>query len=99
MQSFILQEKNQLANQLKNLYFIIIITLLELLILLNSFLNTKLIHNNTSLNIREDKPNEDEKFLFPINPYGKSKLFIEYMLKDTAKAHKNFKVTSLRKES
>ena len=45
---------------------------------------------------REDKPNEEEKILLPINPYGKSKLFIEYMLKDTAKAHKNFKVILLR---
>ena len=45
---------------------------------------------------REDKPKEDEKFLFPINPYGKSKLFIEYMLKDTAKVNKNFKVALLR---
>ena len=45
---------------------------------------------------REDKPNEDEKFLFPINPYGKSKLFIEYMLKDTAKVNPDFKVVLLR---
>ena len=45
---------------------------------------------------REDKPKEDEKLLFPINPYGKSKLFIEYMLKDTAKVYKDFKVVLLR---
>ena len=45
---------------------------------------------------REDKPNEDEKYLFPINPYGKSKLFIEYMLKDTAKVNPDFKVVILR---
>ena len=45
---------------------------------------------------REDKPNENEKFLFPINPYGKSKLFIEYMLRDTAKVHNDFKVILLR---
>ena len=45
---------------------------------------------------REDKPNEDEKYLFPINPYGKSKLFIEYMLKDTAKVNQDFKVVLLR---
>ena len=45
---------------------------------------------------REDKPNEDEKYLFPINPYGKSKLFIEYMLKDTAKVNPDFKVVLLR---
>ena len=45
---------------------------------------------------REDKPKEDEKYLFPINPYGKSKLFIEYMLKDTAKVNKDFKVVLLR---
>ena len=34
--------------------------------------------------------------LFPINPYGRSKLFIEQMLKDTAIAYKNFKVALLR---
>ena len=45
---------------------------------------------------REDKPNEDEKYLFPINPYGRSKLFIEYMLKDTAKVNKNLKIVLLR---
>lgn len=45
---------------------------------------------------REDKPKEDEKFLFPINPYGRSKLFVEYMLKDTAKVNKDFKVVLLR---
>ena len=45
---------------------------------------------------REDKPTEDEKYLFPINPYGKSKLFIEYMLKDTAKVNPDFKVVLLR---
>ena len=45
---------------------------------------------------REDRPKEEEQFLFPINPYGKSKLFIEYMLKDTAKINKNFKVALLR---
>ena len=45
---------------------------------------------------REDKPKEDEKYLFPINPYGKSKLFIEYMLKDTAKVNPDFKVVLLR---
>lgn len=45
---------------------------------------------------RDDKPREDEKFLFPINPYGRSKLFIEYMLKDTAKVNKQFKVVLLR---
>ena len=45
---------------------------------------------------REDKPKEDEQNLFPINPYGRSKLFIEYMLKDTAKVNKDFKVVLLR---
>jgi UDP-glucose 4-epimerase len=45
---------------------------------------------------REDKPKEDEKYLFPINPYGKSKLFVENMLKDTAKVNKDFKVVILR---
>ena len=45
---------------------------------------------------REDKPNEDEKLLFPINPYGRSKLFIEYMLKDVAKINKDFKIILLR---
>ena len=45
---------------------------------------------------RDDKPTEEEKFLFPINPYGKSKLFIEYMLKDTAKVNPDFKVVLLR---
>ena len=45
---------------------------------------------------REDKPKEDEKFLFPINPYGRSKLFIEHMLKDTSKANPDFKVVLLR---
>jgi len=45
---------------------------------------------------REDKPKEDEQFLFPINPYGKTKLFTENMLKDTAKINKNFKVVLLR---
>ena len=34
--------------------------------------------------------------LFPINPYGRSKLFIEYMLKDTAKVEKDFKIDLLR---
>ena len=33
---------------------------------------------------------------FQFNPYGKSKLFIEYMLKDTAKANPDFKVVLLR---
>ena len=41
---------------------------------------------------KEGKPNENEQYLFPINPYGKSKLFIEYMLKDVAKINKDFKV-------
>ena len=45
---------------------------------------------------REDKPTEQEKYLFPINPYGRSKLFIEYMLKDTAKVNPDFKVVLLR---
>ena len=45
---------------------------------------------------RDDKPKEDEKMLFPINPYGRSKLFIEYMLKDTAKIEKDFKIALLR---
>ena len=40
---------------------------------------------------RDDKPKEDEKMLFPINLYGRSKLFIEYMLKDTAKIKKDLK--------
>ena len=45
---------------------------------------------------REDKPTENEKYLFPINPYGKTKLFVESMLQDTAKVYKNFKVIILR---
>ena len=45
---------------------------------------------------REDKPKENDKMLFPINPYGRSKLFIEHMLKDSAKANKYFKVALLR---
>ena len=45
---------------------------------------------------RDDRPKEEEKMLFPINPYGRSKLFIEYMLKDVAKAEKNFKIALLR---
>ena len=45
---------------------------------------------------RDDRPKEDDKMLFPINPYGRSKLFIEHMLKDTAKAEKNFKIALLR---
>ena len=45
---------------------------------------------------REDKPKEDEKHLFPINPYGRSKLFVEYMLKDIAKINPDFKVVLLR---
>jgi len=32
----------------------------------------------------------------PVNPYGKSKLFIEEILKDTHKAHKNFNYIALR---
>jgi len=44
---------------------------------------------------REDTK-ENEKMLFPINPYGRSKLFIEYMLKDTAKVEKDFKIVLLR---
>lgn len=34
--------------------------------------------------------------LFPINPYGRSKLFIEHMLRDVSKAYSNFKVALLR---
>lgn len=34
--------------------------------------------------------------LFPINPYGRSKLFIEHMIKDTATANKNFRIALLR---
>lgn len=45
---------------------------------------------------REDKPKEDEKYLLPINPYGRSKLFVENLLKDTAKVNQNFKVVLLR---
>ena len=45
---------------------------------------------------RDDRPNENDSMLFPINPYGRSKLFIEYMLKDTAKANQNFKIVLLR---
>ena len=45
---------------------------------------------------RDDRPKENDIMLFPINPYGRSKLFIEHMLKDTAKANKNFKVVLLR---
>ena len=45
---------------------------------------------------RDDSPKEDDKMLFPINPYGRSKLFIEHMLKDTATANKNFKIALLR---
>jgi len=45
---------------------------------------------------RQDNPNENEQILQPINPYGRSKLFIEYMLKDTAKVNKDFKVILLR---
>ena len=45
---------------------------------------------------RDDSPNEDDKMLFPINPYGRSKLFIEHMLKDTATANKDFKIALLR---
>jgi len=45
---------------------------------------------------REDKPTEEEKILIPINPYGRSKLFVEHMLKDTAKVYPNFKVILLR---
>ena len=33
---------------------------------------------------------------YRFNPYGRSKLFIEYMLKDVAKIHKDFKVVLLR---
>ena len=45
---------------------------------------------------RYDRPKEDDKMLFPINPYGRTKLFVEHMLKDTSKANKNFKVALLR---
>ena len=45
---------------------------------------------------RDDKPKEDKKMLFPVNPYGRSKLFIEYMLKVTVKFEKDFKVALLR---
>ena len=45
---------------------------------------------------REEKVKENEQYLLPINPYGKSKLFIENMLQDTAKVNKNFKVVILR---
>ena len=45
---------------------------------------------------RDDSPNENDLMLFPINPYGRSKLFIEHMLKDVSKAYNNFKVALLR---
>ena len=45
---------------------------------------------------RDDRPKENDKMLFPINPYGRSKLFIEHMLKDIAKAEKSFKIALLR---
>ena len=73
---------------------------IELLILLNYVLKLKLIISifSSSCTIygnREDKPKENEKMLSPINPYGRSKLFIEYMLKETAKIEKDFKIALL----
>ena len=41
---------------------------------------------------RDDRPKEEEKMFFPFNPFGKSKIFIEYMLKDVAIAEKDFKI-------
>ncbi|WP_025209030.1 UDP-glucose 4-epimerase GalE [Hippea sp. KM1] len=40
--------------------------------------------------IKETHPTE------PINPYGKSKLFVENILKDAAEAHKGFRYVALR---
>ena len=45
---------------------------------------------------RDDNPNENDLMLFPINPYGRSKLFIEHMLRDVSKAYNNFRVALLR---
>lgn len=45
---------------------------------------------------REDSPDENDLMLFPINPYGRSKLFIEFMLKDICHAYNNFRPVLLR---
>ena len=44
----------------------------------------------------EDMPASEMLCESPINPYGQSKLFIEKMLKDNARANKNFKYVALR---
>lgn len=41
-------------------------------------------------------PVEETSPLLPINPYGTSKMMSELILKDTAKAHKDFKFVALR---
>ena len=63
---------------------------------MNYVLNIIFSSSCTVYGNRDDKPKEDEKLLFPINPYGRSKLFVEYMLKDIAKAEKDFKIALLR---
>lgn len=44
----------------------------------------------------ENNPSEDETNLCPINPYGKTKLYTENMIKDLCKTNKNFKGCILR---
>jgi UDP-glucose 4-epimerase len=45
---------------------------------------------------RDDSATEDETNLQPINTYGKTKLYVENILKDVSKTNKNFKSVLLR---
>lgn len=45
---------------------------------------------------RNDNAKEDESDLRPINPYGKTKLMMETILQDVARANTNFKTVILR---
>lgn len=50
----------------------------------------------TVYGVRNDVCRETDTNLNPISPYGRTKYFIELMLKDVAAAHKDFKVVLLR---
>ena len=45
---------------------------------------------------RDDSPKEDDKMLFQINLHGRSKIFIEHMLKHTEATNKDFIIALLR---
>ena len=54
------------------------------------------IFSSSCIIYRDHRPTETEKMLFPINPYGRSKLFIGHMLKDTEKVSKDLKIALLK---